>query len=322
MDQRRIRRHPLLRELAAEVIPNYRKFVQPLFVAQGIKQPNPVPGLGETCQDSPDSLLAQIDRDLERGVHKFILFGVPQSKAESSFDFSFTAEQIQRIKQRFGRDLWLAVDVCLCSYSSHGHCGVLTAERDHVCNARTLPELAAAGLAYAQAGADCVAPSDMMDGRVRAMREQLDRAQLDDIALMSYSAKFSSRFYGPFRVAADSAPKGDCRLNDRSTYQISPGNYRDALASSLRDAQEGADILMVKPALPYLDVLWRLSQAILTKPWAAYEVSGEYAGREFLAAQGMMDARAGHVEAWTGIFRAGAQMVISYGARHARDYLG
>ena len=322
MNQRRNRSHPKLLELTEEVQLNYKKLVQPLFVVQGLTEKQAVPGLGGVFRETPDSLVRQVAQDKERGVSKFILFGVPSEKRDEKFDFDFTATQIHHLKKEFGADIWLAVDVCLCSYTSHGHCGVLNNERSHVDNHASVSELTRAALAYAQHGADCVAPSDMMDGRIASIRAALDQDALDQKTIMSYSAKFNSRFYGPFRVAADSAPKeGISTLRDRSSYQILPSRYSDALASSLRDAAEGADILMVKPAMPYLDVLYRLSQEIPTKPWAVYEVSGEYAAVELLGEKGLIDPRLGHLEAWTGMFRAGAQMVLSYGARHAKGWI-
>ena len=227
---------------------------------------------------------------------------------------------VRAIKAEFGRSVWLAVDVCLCSSTTHGQCGVLTAEGDHVDNAATVDALVNAAVAYARAGADCVAPSDMMDGRIGAIREALDDQGLERTVLLSYAAKFESRFYGPFRVAADSAPKGDGPLQDRATYQLDPARPSDAFASARRDADEGADLLMVKPGLPYLDVLADLSSRI-DLPFAVYEVSGEFAAIEALAEKGLVDARRAHLEAWTAFVRAGAQVVISYGARNARAWL-
>jgi porphobilinogen synthase len=245
---------------------------------------------------------------------------VPGAKKLKDFSPDFTAKQISAIKKRFGSDVFLSVDVCLCSSTAHGQCGILTPEGDHVDNGATVAELARAAVAFAQAGADCVAPSDMMDGRIAAIREALDAASLERTLVMSYSAKFHSKFYGPFRLAADSAPKGQVALKDRATYQIDPGSLRDARASSLRDAEEGADILMVKPGLPYLDVLSRLS-AEIPKPWAVYEVSGEFAAVELMAKQGLINGPAAHVEAWTAFVRAGASMIITYGARYAGEWL-
>ncbi len=319
---RRLRQNPWIRELVKEVRVSPHQLIQPYFVVDGLKAREEIPGLTGTFRDTPDSILKQIEQDLEAGVRNALLFGVPREKRAAGFDFRFTASQIEAIKKRFGNDLFLAVDVCLCSFTTHGHCGVLTAEQDHVDNGKSVTELANAALAYAQAGADCVAPSDMMDGRVGAIRSKLEQAGRDRTLLMSYSAKFHSRFYGPFRIAADSAPKaGEVKLKDRATYQIDPASPRDAYLSSLRDANEGADILMVKPGLPYLDVLAKLSKKI-QKPWAVYEVSGEFAAIELMAKQGLIQGPAAHLEAWTAFGRAGASIIITYGARYAREWLG
>lgn len=317
---RRSRLTPHLRNLTREVVVHPSKLIQPLFVVEGLSQKEIIPGLTGTFRDTPSSLLQQIESDLEKGVRSFLLFGVPQSKSDKHFNPEFTSQQISSIKKRFGNDLFLSVDVCLCSHTTHGHCGVLNDSLDHLENHASVQELAKLALHYAQAGADCVAPSDMMDGRIAAIRETLDAHQLEKTILMSYSAKFHSGFYGPFRVAADSAPKGELKIKDRATYQIDPGCPSDAFRASLRDAEEGADILMVKPGLPYLDVLADLSKQI-PLPWAVYEVSGEFAAIELMAEKGLIDAKRAHLEAWTGFFRAGAEMIITYGARFANDYL-
>ena len=202
-----------------------------------------------------------------------------------SIDWSFTASQVRALKERFGKDIWLATDVCLCSATPHGHCGVLNAEGDHLDNDASVQELAAAALAYAQAGADCVAPSDMMDGRVAAIREALDHHGLERTILMSYSVKFHSNLYGPFRVAADSAPKSQSGLRDRASYQLDPARPADAWLCAERDVAEGADILMVKPGLPYLDLLRELTREF-AQPWAVYHTSGEFAALEALVGAG------------------------------------
>ncbi len=314
---RRLRQDTHIRELVAECRVDHRQLIQPLFVAEDLQAREEVKGLSGTYRETPDSLLQQIENDLKAGVTKFLLFPVPKQKHRHQFSADFAAGQIAAIKQRFGSDAWLAVDVCLCSSTVHGQCGIVNDTGDHLENNATVQQLAAQAKAFAEAGADCVAPSDMMDGRIAAIREVIP----ERVLLMSYSAKFHSRFYGPFRGAADSAPKGDIKLKDRATYQIDAANYQDALRSSLRDAEEGADILMVKPGMPYLDVLFRLSTEI-PLPWAVYQVSGEYAAIEALAAQGMMDKRLAHLEAWTGFVRAGAKIIITYGARYAREWLG
>lgn len=330
MSLRRLRSRPQVRGLTREVVLTVDKMIQPLFVVEGISKKEPIPGLSGasgmgTFRDTPDSLLRQIESDLKQGVRSFLLFGVPQKKdhfkpGSDYFDFNFTSQQIFEIKKRFGSDVFLSVDVCLCSYTSHGQCGVLNDQLDHVLNSETVEQLAQCGLEYAQAGADCVAPSDMMDGRIAAIRDALDSQELFNTLIMSYSAKFHSGYYGPFRVAADSAPKGEVRLKDRATYQIEPSNVTDAIRSSERDLAEGADILMVKPGLPYLDVIHQLSHSI-PAPWAVYEVSGEYAAIEILSEQGLMRRERAHLEAWTAFARAGAQIIITYGARHAKSWI-
>lgn len=321
LELRRLRLNGHVRDLVREHRVTVDQLIQPCFVVEGISEPQAVPGLSGTYRETQKSLLERIESDLKQGVSKFLLFGVPAKKGKKNFDPSFTAKQIAAIRREFGSDVFVAVDVCLCSATAHGQCGVLSAEEDHVENSATVSELARAAVAYAEAGADCVAPSDMMDGRVGAIRKGLQGAGLERTLLMSYSAKFHSRFYGPFRLAADSAPKGGSVLKDRATYQIDCGTPRDALASSLRDAAEGADILMVKPGLPYLDVLSQLSREIPTKPWAVYEVSGEFAAIELMAKEGLIQGPAAHVEAWTSFIRAGASMIITYGARNARQWL-
>jgi len=317
---RRLRQNSHIRDLSREVRVSIEQLVQPLFGVEGISSREEIPGMTGVYRDTPDSLLHQIDADLKAGVSKFLLFGVPARKSLRDFDPKFTASQIAAIKKRFGKDVWLSVDVCLCSSTEHGQCGIITAEGDHVDNSSTVAELANAAQAFAEAGADCVAPSDMMDGRIAAIRERIPERTL----LMSYAAKFHSRFYGPFRVAADSAPKGGSqsgnKLKDRASYQIDPGRPSDALLCALRDADEGADILMVKPGLPYLDILSRLSEEI-PLPWAVYEVSGEFAAIELMAQKGLMNGPGAHLEAWTAFIRAGASMIITYGARSARAWM-
>ena len=316
---RRARINAGLRELTTEVRVSPQQFIQPHFVVEGLAESEPVTGLSDVFRDTPESLLARVEKDLASGTNKLLLFGVPHHKQQQDFAFDFTAQQIQRLRSAFGDDLWIAADVCLCSYTEHGHCGVLDRAEKNVHNSQSVAVLAEAAHQYAQAGADCVAPSDMMDGRIGAIRQALDADGLDHVAVMSYSAKFHSRFYGPFRLAAESAP-GGAGPADRASYQIDPARPKDALRASLRDAEEGADVLMVKPGLPYLDVLQTLSQHTQL-PLAVYQTSGEYAGIELAAAANLMDGPAAHVEAWTAFVRAGAQMIISYGARHAARYL-
>lgn len=317
---RRNRDNRHIRALTREVRLHREQFIQPLFVVEGLTRREPVPGLTAVYRDTPASLLQQIDDDLAKGVSKFLLFGVPQTKRERNFSTDFCSERLVQIRERFGDAVWVAADVCLCSYTTHGHCGILSDDHAHLDNDVTVEALAAAALQLASAGADCVAPSDMQDGRVAAIRARLDQAGLERRALMSYAAKFHSAFYGPFRVAADSAPAPGNVLADRASYQIDPGRGDDALLAAQRDAAEGADILMVKPGLPYLDVLARLSAA-LPLPFAVYQTSGEQAALDLLAAQGLADPVRAQLETWTAFARAGARMIISYAARRAPAYL-
>lgn len=318
-NQRRLRSSQHIRELTASVTLSHRDFIQPLFVDENLTAPKRIDSLTEINLDTIESVIHQIEKDLLRGVSKFLLFPVAATKKEKDFDFSFVLGAIAKIKSKFSNSIWLAVDVCLCTYTTHGHCGILDAEKKKVLNHETVDVLANYALQLAQAGADCIAPSDMMDGRIGAMRITLDQHGFDQVALMSYSAKFSSNFYGPFRDACHSTPNAS-GLRDRKTYQISPFNPKDAIQSSLRDLQEGADILMVKPALVNLDILSALRQRVQA-PLAAYHVSGEYESIELLARQGLIDRAKGHVEVWISLKRAGADCVISYASRHAQEWI-
>lgn len=327
MNLRRLRQSRQIRGLTREIHVTPDSLMQPIFYAEGIRSREAVPGLPGVFRETADSLLKQTEADLKAGVSSVLLFGVPGEKRESGFSGEATARQISALKKAFGQDLLVAVDVCVCSYTTHGHCGVLNAEQDHVLNRESVDELAQLARVYAQAGADMVAPSDMMDGRIAAIRATLDQHNLERTLIMSYAAKFHSRFYGPFRAAADSAPKvreaaspAHAALKDRATYQIDPARPSDAFLSAQRDADEGADLLMVKPGLPYLDILARLSSEI-SLPWAVYEVSGEYAAIEALAEKGLIDPLRAHAESWIAFKRAGASLIITYGARNAREIL-
>lgn len=317
---RRNRDNRHIRELTREVRLHAEQFIQPLFVVEELREREAIPGLHDVHRDTGTTLLHQIEADLAEGITKFLLFGVPARKQDRDFSHAVTTDSIAAIRRRFGSDIWLAVDVCLCSHTTHGHCGILNDSRDHLQNDASVSALAAAALQFAQAGADCVAPSDMQDGRVAAIRTALDQAGLERQSIMSYAAKFNSAFYGPFRLAADSAPGSDLPLRDRATYQIDPARPGDALLCAERDAAEGADILMVKPGLPYLDVLALLS-AQIPKPWAVYQTSGEQAGIDLLTGHGLTDPARAQLESWTAFARAGASMIISYAARRARRYL-
>jgi porphobilinogen synthase len=317
--QRRLRADAHIRELTASVKLSHKSFIQPLFVDEAITEPRAINGLTEVEADTPGSVLTTIEQSIREGATKFLLFPVPANKKENSFDFSFASSLVRSIKDNFGNDVWIAADLCLCSYTTHGHCGILNDDHSKLVNHKTVDVLSKYATQLAVAGADCIAPSDMTDGRIAAIRTSLDALGYDTVSIMSYSAKFSSQFYGPFRDACHSAPNTN-GLKDRKTYQLSPLNMNDAIASSLRDEKEGADILMVKPAALYTDVIAKLKQQTL-KPVAAYHVSGEYAAIEALAEKNLVNREAAHLEVWTALTRAGADIIISYAAKNAKQWI-
>lgn len=317
---RRLRQSQQIQELVRGRTPSPLQMIQPLFVVEGLNQREELPGMPQVYRDTESSALSQIERDLRVGVSKFLLFFVPKEKGSVDFRFDFGARQIEKIKKEFGSSVFLGSDVCLCSSTEHGHCGILNAQGDHVENEKTVSTLCQAAISYAQAGCDCIAPSDMMDGRIGAIRKNLDQKGHRRTLIMSYAVKFRSQFYGPFRVAADSAPKNENKLKDRSTYQLDPTRLDDALLCAERDAREGADILMVKPGLPYLDVLKTVSEQVKL-PWAVYQVSGEYAAISLLSQAGLTNEQKAHEELWTAYVRAGASIIITYAARLAHQWI-
>jgi len=317
--QRRLRADTHIRELTASVKLSHKSFIQPLFVDEAINESRVVNGLKDVEVDTSSTILNTIEKSIKTGATKFLLFPVPAKKKENNFDFSFATSVIRSIKENFGEAVWIASDLCLCSYTSHGHCGILNDDHSKLINHKTVDVLSKYATQLAIAGADCIAPSDMTDGRIAAIRTSLDALGYDTISIMSYSAKFSSQFYGPFRDACHSAPNTN-GLKNRKTYQLSPLNINDAIASSLRDEKEGADILMVKPSALYTDVIAKLKQHTL-KPIAAYHVSGEYAAIEALAEKGLVNREAAHLEVWTALTRAGADIIISYAAKNAKEWI-
>jgi porphobilinogen synthase len=319
-NQRRIRANIHIRELAATVNLNHKEFIQPLFLDESINQQTPIVTLSGVNADTLDSLLQQIEGDVKAGISKFLLFPVPANKGVTNFNYSFVTTALQQIKKTFGNSVWIAADVCLCAYTTHGHCGILDAAGNKILNDESVKELANYALQLAQSGADCIAPSDMMDGRIGAIRNVLDTHQFDDVSIMSYAAKFSSQFYGPFRDACKSTPGGNCNVNNRKTYQASSLNKNDAVLSTLRDINEGADMVMVKPAVLYLDVIHELSTTIKV-PLAAYHVSGEYQSIELLAQNNIIERDKAHLEIWTALKRGGTNIIISYAARHAKEWI-
>lgn len=319
LTQRRLRAHTHIRELTASVKLTHKSFIQPLFVDEALSETRNINGLGNVQVDTINSVLHTIENDLENGISKFLIFPVPAHKSENDFDFSFATSLFKKIKEEFGTDLWLTADVCLCSYTSHGHCGILNQDHSALLNSKTVDVLSRYASQLAQAGADCIAPSDMMDGRIAGIRTKLDALGYEDVSIMSYASKFSSQWYGPFRDACHSAPNTN-GLKNRKTYQISPFNANDAISSALRDEREGADILMVKPAGLYTDILVKLKHQTL-KPLAAYHVSGEYAAIESLAQQGLLNREAAHLEVWAALQRSGADIIISYASREAKKII-
>jgi porphobilinogen synthase len=304
---RRLRRTSGLRGLVRETRLDLDEFVMPLFVG-----PEPIanPDLPGMARHSVETVGAEAD-ELERlGVKAVILFGIPDEKDEEGSGAWDDDGAVQRaLRELQGRDLVLITDVCLCEYTSHGHCGVL--DGDHVDNDATLELLARTARSHVEAGADVVAPSDMMDGRVGAIREELPVTPI-----IAYSAKYASAFYGPFREAAESTPA----FGDRRGYQMDPGNVREALRECEQDVAEGADVLMIKPALPYLDVI-RAARERFDLPLGAYNVSGEYAMVKAAAAKGFLDERPAALESLTAIKRAGADLVISYWTKELANWL-
>ncbi len=319
LTQRRLRTDTHIRELTASVHLSHKSFIQPLFVNESLNQPVALNGLNGVQSETISSVLQTIENDIQHGIHKFLLFPVPANKVANNFDFSFATNVVKAIKENFGNDIWLATDVCLCSYTTHGHCGILNEDHSKLLNNKTVDVLSKYAAELAAAGADCIAPSDMMDGRIAAIRNILNALSFDGVSIMSYSAKFSSQLYGPFRDACNSAPNTH-GIQNRKSYQISPFNINDAIASSLRDEEQGADILMIKPAGLYTDIIAALKQQTL-KPLAAYHVSGEYAAIEAMVQQGFMQREAAHAEVWTALLRSGANMIISYASRNAKDWI-
>lgn len=307
----RLRSSRHLRDLCAETEFTRAQLIQPFFVVDGLNEEEPIPGLRGNVRHSNASALRQIEKDLKDGVTHFLLFPVPSQKKESDFDHESTHRTIAQIRKQFGQSLFLWVDTCLCSYTTHGHCAVL--DEQGIKLEQTLDELAKSAVAFARAGADGISPSDMMDGRVAHIRAALDRNGFELVPIMSYSTKFASNFYGPFRNAANSAPQ----FGDRRHYQLDVRNLNDAIASSMRCAEEGADLLMVKPGLTSLDLIRPIHQRT-ARQVGAYQVSGEYAGLALLAEQGLIKFEDALLETWHVFKRAGAQYIITYGARHAK----
>jgi porphobilinogen synthase len=315
---RRLRATPAWRRMVAETELRASDFVYPLFVVGGRGVSNPIGSMPGVAQLSVDRLVEEARRAFGLGVPAVILFGIPESKDEvgsSGYDEDGIVPRAVRALKRELPELQVWADVCLCEYTSHGHCGVLD-DRGHVVNDATLPLLARAAAAYARAGADAVAPSDMMDGRVGAIRAALDEAGFPELPIVAYAAKYASGFYGPFREAAQSAPA----FGDRRAYQMDPPNALEALREVALDLDEGADVVMVKPAGPYLDIVRRVKDEFGV-PTAAYQVSGEYSLIKAAAERGWVDERRVALESLVGIKRAGADLILTYFAPEAAAWL-
>jgi porphobilinogen synthase len=314
---RRLRRTSRLRSLGRETRLDLGDFVQPLFVRPGEGVAEPLEGLPGIAQRSVDELVVEAGVLSALGVSAVLLFGIPEEKDEDASGAYADDGIVQRALRELRADypdLLLATDVCLCEYTSHGHCGVVVG--DEIDNDRSLDLLVQTAVSHAEAGADAVCPSDMMDGRVGAIRAGLDDAGFEQIPIVSYAAKYASAFYGPFRDAVDSAPA----FGDRRGYQMDPANVREALRECELDVSEGADALLVKPALPNLEVI-RAVRERFDLPVGAYNVSGEYAMLKACAARGWLDERQAAVESLTAIVRAGADLVVSYWTKELATWL-
>jgi porphobilinogen synthase len=325
---RRLRATHQLRGLVRETQLSASDFVYPLFVAEGIEGREPIWTMPGIDRLSIDEAVSEAGSAAALGIPAVILFGIPATKdAEGSgaYDDDGIVQLATRAIKQAHPELIVITDLCLCEYTDHGHCGVLRPQEGGrwgaeppICvdNDATLELLARTAVSQVQAGADIVAPSDMMDGRIGAIREALDEAGFTELPIMAYSSKFASAFYGPFRAAADSAPA----FGDRRSYQMDPANGTEAVRESLLDVDEGADLLMVKPALPYLDIIRRVKDATQL-PLVAYNTGGEYSMLKAAAAAGYMDERQSVLEALTGIKRAGADIIITYHAKDAAQWL-
>jgi porphobilinogen synthase len=311
---RRTRRTAGLRGLVRETELAPSDFIYPIFVTAGEDVRNPIASMPGIFQLSINHVVEEAKRAHTLGIPGVLLFGIPEEKDEAASG-AYDPEGVVQLATRAIKDvlpeLLVVADVCLCEYMSHGHCGVVDKEKGEILNDVTLELLARTAASQAEAGADIVAPSDMMDGRVAVLRSELDREGYENVPIMAYSAKYASAFYGPFREAAESAPQ----FGDRRGYQMDPSNAREALREVALDVEEGADIIMVKPALPYLDVIRRVREAT-NLPVAAYNVSGEYSMLKAAALNGWLDEERAVLEALIGIKRAGAEIIISY---HAPD---
>jgi porphobilinogen synthase len=316
---RRLRRTPLIRELVREVRLDRSDLIQPIFVEESLKTEASITSMPGQRRQSPSTVLREVARLVDKGVKSIILFGIPTVKDEigsAAYDPNGVVQKtIRDLKDQFGDELVVFTDVCMCQFTSHGHCGLVNDGR--IDNDGTLPKLAEVAVSHARAGADMVAPSAMIDGQVKTIRQALDDNGFKDTAVMAYAAKHASSFFGPFREAAFSTPK----FGDRRTYQMDYSNPEEALREIALDVKEGADMIMVKPALAYLDIIYRAKKRF-QMPTAAYNVSGEFSMIKAAAREGWIDEKSAILEVLTSIKRAGADMILTYHALEAAEWLG
>ena len=314
---RRLRRTATIRRMVRETVLTPADFIYPLFVTPGKSVRQEVAAMPGVARLSVDLLVEEVKSVWEAGVPAVLLFGLPQKKDDTASEAASPKGAVQQAVRALKKalpELVVITDVCLCGYTSHGHCGIV--HRGDIDNDATLEVLAQVALSHAEAGADMVAPSDMMDGRVGAIREALDDRGFETVGILAYAVKYASAFYGPFREAAESAPK----YGDRRGYQMDPANAREAMREATLDVEEGADIIMVKPALPYLDIISQLAGEF-DLPLAAYQVSGEYSMIKAAAGKGWLDETAVMLESLTAIKRAGADLILTYFAKEAATLL-
>ena len=309
----RLKKNSILRNMCAETSFLSDQLIQPIFISEKVTDKKNIPGLGDNYVFNFNDSIKQIENDLKNHCRNFILFLIPSKKNELDFNLDFQFKTIHKIKNNFKDDIFLWSDVCLCSMTTHGHC-CLFDEKQNIDNDKSLDVLSKIAVTYANAGVDGIAPSDMMDGRTYKIRLSLDQNNHDLIPIMSYSSKFASNFYGPFRDAADSSPS----FGDRKHYQLDYRNKNDALRASKRCAEEGADLLMVKPGLYSLDLIQPINN-LTGLMVGAYQVSGEYAGINLASENNLLKLNEGLFESWHVMKRAGAQFIITYGARKSKE---
>ena len=309
----RLKQNIILRNMSAETVFIADQLIQPIFISEKVSEKKTIPGLGNNYVFNLKDGIKQIENDLKNNCRNFLLFTIPRKKSNNNFSMQFQMNVISKIKKIFKDEIFLWADVCMCSMTTHGHCCIFNKSNKIDIN-KTLDQLSKISVTYADAGIDGIAPSDMMDGRTAKIRSALDNSNHNFIPIMSYSSKFASNFYGPFRDAADSAPT----FGDRKHYQLDYRNKNEALRASKRCADEGADLLMVKPGLYSLDLIEPINK-LTGLMVGAYQVSGEYAGINLASEKNLLNMNEGLLESWHVMKRAGAQFIITYGARKSKE---